>query len=78
VRSLLLGCVVAGVMGLSASAFGTQPPTNTETTVQTSQPQQHEDTRQFADEIIRRLRRLGINYSRTRISHPYDPDGSLC
>jgi hypothetical protein len=44
---------------------------------ETSQTQ-HEATRQFADEIIRRLRRLGINWSKTRLSHPYGPEGDLC
>lgn len=33
---------------------------------------------QVADEIIRRLRRLGINFSKTRILRPYDPDGYVC
>ena len=34
--------------------------------------------RQLADEIIRRLRRMGINIIKTRIDHPYDPDGEHC
>ena len=33
---------------------------------------------QVADEIIRRLRRLGINFNRARIPRPYDPEGELC
>jgi hypothetical protein len=36
------------------------------------------ETIQVADEIVRRLRRLGINFSKTRLSHPYDPDGEIC
>ena len=35
-------------------------------------------TIQLADEIIRRLRRLGINFNRGRIPRPYDPSGELC
>src|SRR5438874_846958 len=27
----------------------------------------------LADEIIRRLRRLGLNFTKNRIAHPYDP-----
>lgn len=33
---------------------------------------------QFADEITRRLRRMGINFSRTQLPHPYDPIGEVC
>jgi hypothetical protein len=33
---------------------------------------------QLADEIIRRLRRLGLNFNRARIQRPYDPEGELC
>jgi hypothetical protein len=32
----------------------------------------------LADEITRRLRRMGINFSRTRLPHPYDPIGEVC
>jgi hypothetical protein len=32
----------------------------------------------LADEIIRRLRRLGLNFTKNRIAHPYDPFGELC
>ncbi len=32
----------------------------------------------LADEITRRLRRMGINFSRTRLPHPYDPVGEVC
>ena len=32
----------------------------------------------LADEILRRLRRLGLNFTKNRISHPYDPLGELC
>jgi hypothetical protein len=34
--------------------------------------------RQVADEITRRLRRMGINIIRTRMDHPYDPEGEVC
>ena len=33
--------------------------------------------KQFADEIIRRLRRLGLYFNPGRLSRPYDPDGEL-
>ena len=33
---------------------------------------------QVADEITRRLRRMGINIIPTRIDRPYDPEGELC
>jgi hypothetical protein len=33
--------------------------------------------KQYADEIIRRLRRLGLYFNPGRISRPYDPDGEL-
>jgi hypothetical protein len=33
---------------------------------------------QLADEITRRLRRIGITFSRTRLPHPYDPAGEIC
>src|SRR5271163_376483 len=32
----------------------------------------------LADEITRRLRRMGISFSRTRLPHPYDPIGEVC
>ena len=35
-------------------------------------------TIQLADEIIRRLRRLGINFNRARVPRPYDPEGEIC
>jgi hypothetical protein len=33
---------------------------------------------QLADEITRRLRRMGINILKTRIDRPYDTEGELC
>ena len=33
---------------------------------------------QVADEIIRRLRRLGWNFNHSRVNRPYDPEGELC
>ena len=33
---------------------------------------------QVADEIIRELRRLGLNFAHDRIDRPYDPKGELC
>jgi hypothetical protein len=33
---------------------------------------------QLADEITRRLRRIGISFSRSRLPHPYDPLGEVC
>ena len=33
---------------------------------------------QLADEITRRLRRIGISFTRTRLPHPYDPAGEIC
>jgi len=33
---------------------------------------------QLADEITRRLRRIGVSFSRTRLQHPYDPAGEIC
>jgi hypothetical protein len=76
---LLLSCVVlVFFVGVGSSAFGAQASTETKAvTAPTAQPPEN-DTRQFADEIIRRLRRLGINWSKTRIHHPYDPAGDLC
>ena len=35
-------------------------------------------TVQLADEITRRLRRIGISFTRTRLPHPYDPAGEIC
>lgn len=32
----------------------------------------------LADEIVRRLRRLGVNFVRTRLARPYDPLGEIC
>ena len=32
----------------------------------------------LADDITRRLRRMGISFSRTRLPHPYDPIGEIC
>ncbi len=29
--------------------------------------------KEYADDIIRRLRRLGINFNKTRLPNPYDP-----
>jgi hypothetical protein len=33
---------------------------------------------QLADEITRRLRRIGLNFNRGRLQRPYDPAGELC
>ena len=33
---------------------------------------------QLADEITRRLRRIGLNFNRGRLPRPYDPDGEIC
>ena len=33
---------------------------------------------QVADEIVRRLRRAGLNFNRLRLDRPYDPEGELC
>lgn len=33
---------------------------------------------QLADEITRRLRKMGINIMKTRLDRPYDGDGELC
>ncbi len=33
---------------------------------------------ELADDIMRRLRRLGLNFNRNRIDRPYDPEGDLC
>jgi hypothetical protein len=33
---------------------------------------------QLADEIVRRLRRLGLNFTIGRIANPYDPIGEVC
>jgi hypothetical protein len=43
-------------------------------TTPTAEPSPH----LLADEITRRLRRMGINFSRTRLAHPYDPIGEIC
>jgi hypothetical protein len=32
----------------------------------------------LADEITRRLRRMGISFSHTRLAHPYDLLGEIC
>jgi hypothetical protein len=36
------------------------------------------ESRQVADDIIRRLRRMGINFSKTRLSKPYGLEGDVC
>ncbi len=33
---------------------------------------------QVADEIVRRLRRLGLNFTKTRLAQPYDPENNIC
>ena len=33
---------------------------------------------QLADEITRRLRRIGLNFNRARLPRPYDPAGEIC
>jgi hypothetical protein len=33
---------------------------------------------QVADEVIRALRRLGLNFAPGHIDRPYDPKGELC
>jgi hypothetical protein len=38
----------------------------------------HTAPTQLADEITRRLRRIGISFSPTRLPHPYDPAGEVC
>jgi hypothetical protein len=38
----------------------------------------HTDNLQVADEITRRLRRIGVTFNRSRIPHPYDPAGEVC
>lgn len=64
---------------IAAPANTTLPaiPTASATTVLAATPLGQQEL-QFADEITRRLRRLGLNFNRARIQRPYDPAGELC
>jgi len=37
-----------------------------------------EESVMMADDVIRRLRRLGLNFMKNRIANPYDPYGEVC
>jgi len=66
--------MAAGVMSMPTAMAASRPATsNVVESTSTPAP-----TIQLADEIIRRLRRLGINFNRARIPRPYDPDGEVC
>jgi hypothetical protein len=78
-------------MGIGNGAFGAKvapenlEPAETCTTIGhpttgegiAAQGTEQQIERQFADEIIRRLRRLGINFSKTRLARPYGI-GDIC
>jgi hypothetical protein len=60
----------------SAAPTSVSPP-NTTSQVTASSGGSHLEL-QFADEITRRLRRIGLNFNRARLQRPYDPAGELC
>ncbi|MGN6367943.1 MAG: hypothetical protein ACTHN5_06745 [Phycisphaerae bacterium] len=66
-----LALVAAGVTSSAKIAAAATPATATITA-------RHAHDVQLADEITRRLRRIGISFVRTRLPHPYDPAGEVC
>jgi hypothetical protein len=79
IRLLVAALAMTACAGVAAAqepkVTAVPPPVKPAIVVPQAAPQQE---MQLADEIIRRLRRLGLNFSRTRLTRPYDPEGELC
>lgn len=72
--ALLTSCL--GLTATAAVSASTAPTmTAAQITASAGEPTQE---LQLADEITRRLRRIGLNFNRARIQRPYDPAGELC
>lgn len=72
---LALAMSLAGGAACKADAPVAAAPTEVQVSLPVSQSAQNV---QVADEIIRELRRLGLNVIPDRIDRPYDPKGELC
>ena len=80
--SFFTGVLVSGTIATFAFAanslsVNTTSAVSSQETVLTTVGEKTPDI-QLADEIIRRLRRIGLNFNRARIQRPYDPAGDLC
>jgi len=74
---LVAGAFVGGIgFTLHHAATGQAPPV--EPTIILHAQSGDQEPVMLADEIIRRLRRLGWNFTKNRISRPYDPYGEIC
>lgn len=73
-RGFLLTTLLLGTVALSTAA---SPAAATPATIGSAATNVRPPV-QLADEIVRRLRRLGINFSKSRLDRPYDPDGEIC
>lgn len=66
-----------GIMLLAAGALLGFATTARSHAVEASAPQPRiigvVTEKEYADDIVRRLRRLGINFNKTRLPNPYDP-----
>ena len=71
---LLAGTVILALAAVPASAAS---PTSSEV-LNPAAASADKQPVQLADEIIRRLRRLGLNFTKNRLSHPYDPYFEIC
>jgi hypothetical protein len=69
--------IIAGIVSVSVGGVPRSVSAERRTTGMGSGPTQSQPTL-MADEINRRLSRLGISFNRLRIPHPYDPAGEVC
>jgi hypothetical protein len=74
VTLLVAGAFVGARTTAAATAVPVVPMAPAQVTASHGEPSRS----LLADEITRRLRRMGIIFSRTRLPHPYDPIGEVC
>jgi hypothetical protein len=72
---LALGLAISCTSRVSTETTAAPTMSSPQVAAAPAQPQQE---LQFADEITRRLRRIGLNFNRARLQRPYDPAGELC
>jgi hypothetical protein len=80
VMAIALTALVPAMARTSAAAAPVESPTPAAPIAHAAAPAlpTEKPAIQVADEIIRRLRRLGINVNPARLPRPYDGEGELC
>ncbi len=73
---LALGCMIVAVSSASTRPCHDPPPQCEPAAAAGGSA--HRRPVLLADDIIRRLRRMGLNFNKTRLPHPYDPDDWIC